>query len=266
MIVVAGLALTGCRKPITQHPLSLNLPGPVENLTAIRGDNQIWLTWTMPQKTTHKRRIRDDVTVQVCRRAGMAGVCVNAGKPVVLAPGATGSFSEMLPPDLASGTPRALHYFVELKNRDGRSAGLINGVWTLAGRCPFPIQGLTAEMSENSVLLRWAAATSSEEPDGTVIRLYRKPLAVAPSNEMQGPHMPSFQSMEQKLLVETGAASVRAVDNNIRFGETYEYRIQRVAQVIVNGQTLELAGELSLPVRVHAVNVESSSTEPSKRQ
>ena len=113
MIVVAGLTLTGCRKPITQHPLSLNLPGPVGNLTAIRGDNQIWLTWTMPQKTTDNHRIRDDVTVQVCRRAGMAGACVNAGNPVVLASGATGSFSEMLPPDLASGTPEFAFWAID---------------------------------------------------------------------------------------------------------------------------------------------------------
>ena len=169
----------------------------------------------------------------------LAGVCINIEKPVVLASGTTGSISEMLPPDLASGPPRALHYFVELKNRDGHSAGLINGVWTLSFSC----SGLTAEMSENSVPLRWAPATSSEEPDCTVIRRYRKPLAAPSSTEMQGPHMPSFRSLEQKLLVETGAASVRALDNNIRFGETYEYRIHRVAPVIVNGQTLELAGE-----------------------
>jgi fibronectin type 3 domain-containing protein len=47
----------------------------------------------------------------------------------------------------------------------------------------------------------------------------------------------------------------RAFDSSIQFGETYEYRAQRVARVTVNGETLELAGPLSAPVRIAAVNV-----------
>jgi hypothetical protein len=186
VIVVAGLAVVGCRKPITQQPPSLNLPGPVENLAAIRGNNEVWLTWTMPQRTTDKRRIKGDITVQVCRREGMGGVCADAREPFVLAPGATGSFSEILPSELALGTPRALSYFVELKNPNGGSTGLINGVWTLAGHCPFPVEGLTAKMSENAVLLNWAPATSGEELDRTIIRLYRRLLMAAPSSQVHG--------------------------------------------------------------------------------
>ncbi len=264
VLVVASLALIGCHKPITQPPLSLNLPGPVENLAVIRGDNMIWLTWTMPRKTTDKRRIKGDIPVQVCRRVNIAGACLDAGEPFILAPGVTGSFSEMLPPELASGTPRPLYYFVELGNRNGRSVGLINGTWTLAGSPPSPVSGLTAEVHRNTVLLRWTPATFGDKPDGAVIRVYRKLLTAALSTQAKSLSTLPSQLPEQNLLVEANAASGKAVDKDIRLGETYEYRAQRVARVTISGQTLELAGEFSLPVRIHVVNEVPSSTGPGK--
>jgi hypothetical protein len=45
------------------------------------------------------------------------------------------------------------------------------------------------------------------------------------------------------------------LDNNIRFGQIYEYRAQRVARVTLDGKTLELPGELSAPVRVEAQDI-----------
>jgi hypothetical protein len=70
--------------------------------------------------------------------------------------------------------------------------------------------------------------------------------------------------MEQNQLIEADAASLSVLDKSIRLGETYEYRIQRVARITVNRQTLELAGYLSSPVRITAVNVVPSSTGPGK--
>ena len=79
----------------------------------------------MPKKNTDKLLLKGDVDVRVCRREG-TGPCEAVGGALWLAPGAKGSFDETLPPALASGAPRALSYFVELKNRNGRSAGLSN--------------------------------------------------------------------------------------------------------------------------------------------
>jgi hypothetical protein len=73
--------------------------------------------------------------------------------------------------------------------------------------------------------------------------------------------------VEQNLLVESPAGSApasghagnsppdHALDKQIQFGQTYEYRAQRVARVPSAGQTLELAGELSAPVRIEALDV-----------
>jgi hypothetical protein len=67
------------------------------------------------------------------------------------------------------------------------------------------------------------------------------------------------EPLEQSLLVEPAAHSDRAphtcIDTSIRFGETYEYRAQRVDRVAVDGSTLELAGPLSPPLRIEAINV-----------
>jgi len=66
--------------------------------------------------------------------------------------------------------------------------------------------------------------------------------------------------VEQNLLVSSCAPEAwkggcYALDNSIRFGQVYEYRAQRVARVTVEGKTLELAGELSAPVRVEARDI-----------
>ena len=50
-------------------------------------------------------------------------------------------------------------------------------------------------------------------------------------------------------------APTPSIDNNIRFGETYDYRAQRVARVTIGGSTLELAGPLSAALRIEAINI-----------
>jgi hypothetical protein len=70
--------------------------------------------------------------------------------------------------------------------------------------------------------------------------------------------------VDQSLLVENTAtpeqepatqAPDRALDKDIRFGQVYEYSAQRVVRVPIDGQTLELASELSAPVRVETLDV-----------
>ena len=64
---------------------------------------------------------------------------------------------------------------------------------------------------------------------------------------MGGVLAPAPEAVEQNLLVEAEGTGSRsdALDKDIRFGETYEYRAQRVARVKVDGETLELDGPLS---------------------
>jgi hypothetical protein len=239
---------TGCGTPGAPQPPSLNLPQTVTDLSANRAGDRVTLTWTCPKKNTDKLAIKGGITARVCRREGSV-TCADAGSLTEL-PGATGTFTETLPDPLASGIPRELHYFVELRNKAGRSAGQSNAATVLAGAPPVPVQGFNAEMRKEGVVLRWKEAGE----DGGV-RLQRTLLTPPATKPKEGIATPPPEPTEQSLWVEAGSGSGRTLDKDIRFGETYAYRAQRVLRVTVDGKTLELAGELSPSVRVETNDV-----------
>ena len=255
--LAAFLALAGCGMPGAPQPPSLELPDRVDNLSAVRTGNQVALAWTMPKRDTDKVLLKGNVTVRICRNESAAQGC-SAAALIGLSADADGAFTDTLPPALTGGAPRVLTYFVELDNRKGRSAGLSNGAQVLAGEAPAAVDGLAAEMRREGVLLRWEPAPSEAAP--VAVRLVRK-LVARPANQpaktksAQGPFAPRPEPPERTLLVAPAPHLDRALDSSIEFGATYEYRAQRVARVTINGETLELAGPLSSPVRIAAVNV-----------
>ena len=87
-----------------------------------------------------------------------------------------------------------------------------------------------------------------------------KLLTPPTAKPQQGLLAPQPEPLEQNLLIDSCAPEkstslCRALDKTVRFGQTYEYRAQRVVRVTVDGKTLELAGEISGPVRVEALDV-----------
>jgi hypothetical protein len=267
--------MAGCGMPGAPQPPSLNLPEKVTDLAAARNGDQVTLTWTMPRRNTDKLLLKGMVQARVCRTELVPGAgssaCVAAGS-TQSAPAAEAGFTETLPPPLAAGSPRALTYYVELVNRKGRSAGLSNGASVAAGQVPAAITGLTAEMRRKGVLLTWQPGV--QEAGSTEIRLARRLLTPpapkpkpesgnaqpggqeepgAQQNSASGLLAPPAEPLERSLLVKPGA-SAHALDEDVRFNERYEYRAQRVATVEVNGQTLELAGPLSVPVEIETRN------------
>jgi hypothetical protein len=287
------VVLAGCGTPGAPQPPSLNLPIRVSDLAAVRSGNQVSLTWTMPRKNTDKLLLKNNITAHICRREGPQE-CIATGVDLPLAPGAAGAFTETLPAALTEGAPHTLSYFVELRNRNGRSAGQSDAAVVLAGQASAPVTGLTAEARKEGVVLRWTPLTATAPKSArTVIRLHRK-LLTAESNakpanaerkDQQGLLTPPPEPVERSLLVEPGTeagidtgpaagaggtplpdrtrvpdraldrAPDHALDRDIRLGHSYEYRAQRVAQVTVDGQTLELAGELSPPVEVEVKDI-----------
>ncbi|MGA2634773.1 MAG: hypothetical protein ABSF16_11095 [Terracidiphilus sp.] len=252
--LAAGLAIAGCGTPGAPSPPSLKLPDKVTDLSATRTGNQVSLTWTMPKKNTDKLLLKGNIAVRVCRKEG-AEAYATAGS-LQLAPAADGVFTEMLPQTLVSGAPRPLTYFVELANHNGRSAGLSNDAVILAGEAPGPVAGLVAQVRKAGIALRWTPdQAGAREPTGIAIRLHRKLLTPPVAKPAQGPLAPPPEPIEQSLLVDSGEQTGRTLDKSIRFGQIYEYRAQRVARIAVEGQTLELAGELSAPIRVDALDI-----------
>lgn len=251
--LAAAAVVTGCALPGAPQPPSLNLPARVKDLTAERAGDRVSLHWTTPSRNSDRTLIRGKVDVRVCRSEGLKGPCATANN-LQLAPGAAGELSENLPPPLAAGSPRALTYFVELKNSKGRSAGLSNGATVLAGQAPAEVTGLNAEMAKNGVVLRWNAVSAAQEPGPTGVRLQRTLLTPTPAKRAKGPLAPPPETAVQNLLVPAGSQPGVALDKNIHFGETYEYRAQRFERETIDGQALELPSALSPPVRIHAVN------------
>jgi hypothetical protein len=258
--LAVGLVFSGCGMPGAPLPPSLNLADPVKDLAATRAGNQVSLTWTMPQKNTDKLLLKGNLEVRVCRREGATGTCAPAGD-LRLAPKAEGKFTDTLPAALTAGEPRKLTYFVEVMNGNGRSAGLSNAGVVLAGEAPRPVIGLKAEVRKQGVVLRWNSV--ADEPTATAIRLHRKlltpPVPAKKEAGQKSPLAPAPEPTELNLLVEAsgggGGFAGRALDKDVRFGETYEYRAQRVARVTVDGQTKELDGPLSEPIEVGVLDV-----------
>ncbi len=256
-ILLAGTAATaamlaGCGMPAAPQPPSLKLPNPVDDLAAVRTGDEVTLTWTMPRRDTDKVALKGQIAARICRRESSATQCATAAT-LDLLPAAEGRFSETLPHVLSSGAPRELEYHVELFNRRGRSAGLSNAATVLAGEAPAPIDGLDVEIRKDGVVLSWTPGPP--QPFPTQVRLKRTLLTPAAKPQTQGPLPAPSEPTEVNLLVPESGVHGRALDNSVRFGETYAYRAQRITRASVNGKTLELDGPLSAPVRIDAENI-----------
>lgn len=245
-VVALAAGLAGCGTPGVPLPPSLNLPTPVKDLAAVRAGDQVKLTWTMPRRTTDKVALKGDIAVQVCREEA-DGPCANAAE-LHFAPGADGTFTDELRGQLIAGAPRALRYFVELKNSRGRSAGLSNAAEVLAGQAPDAVSGLAASVRKQGVVLHWTAEAG---PDA--IRLHRTLLNPPAAPKHAGLLEAAPEATEQNLLVSQDEG--RAIDTSVQFGHAYEYTAQRIARVEANGKALEIAGPVSAALRVDAEDV-----------
>lgn len=266
--VALGLTilLIGCTRPRVAGPPAVNVPGPplpyvrgpVNDLAAVRAENHVWLTWTMPRKGTNKLTVGGTITVRVWRGEERTDL-TQIGNAIHLAPGTAGSFSEELPQALSSGRVRPLYYFVDLLDRDGRSTGLSDYVPTIAGGPPPVVQGFTAEMAGTGVLLRWTPPSAGEESEPVGVRIRRIVLFDRPTDEKQW--LSTHSSWEQNLSVDNGSRSARVLDKDVEFGHTYAYQAQFVAQLSVSKQTvLELRGPFSVPSCIHVEKIELSDS------
>ena len=250
-LLALAVVLAGCGMPGAPLPPSLHLPAPATDLTATRTGDQVQLNWTMTKKDTDKLLLEGSVPVRVCRKEDGATVCSQAGE-LNLPAGGEGAFIDTLPRQLATGSPRGLTYFVELRNRNGRSAAPSNGAMVVAGQAPGSVDGFAADVRKDGVVLRWSAGAPE-----TAVRLHRRLLRAAPvAKTKQSPLSTAPEPIEQNLLVDANPQNAgKALDSSIHFGETYEYEAQRVTRVKVDGSVMELDGAFSQPVRVDAADV-----------
>jgi hypothetical protein len=267
LLAVAALfavatALTGCHRRHSYRPPALRHSAPFTDLVSIRSGNEVSVTWTMPEKTKYKFVRKGFEALHICRQELSAATCTEVGEPILLAAGASGSFSETLPKELNSGTPRILIYYIQASDRQALNrqallrqsapGSVLDEVATIAGNPPPALIGLTAQLQRGGVLLQWPSVTDTQKSEATFVRIYRRLRAKHP----EGPtdRSPSPDQGED-VISTTRADSATVVDKAVRRNESYEYKAQFITQVKLKNRTLELAGELSAPVCIDYVPI-----------
>jgi hypothetical protein len=253
-VALALSMMIGCGSPGAPQPPSLNLPMPVVNLSAVRIGNSVRLNWTMPTRTTDRVVLKHPVIAGICRASGTSS-CASIAK-LTLPPAAAGTYTDKLPPDLTQGPDSLLRYEVALINHAGKSAGPSNAAYSAGGPAPSAVTGLAWQMRAYGVLLSWVPATQMQEtmPQRTVMFRMERLLLNAPATDQVRPSAlaPAAPPAAQTLMVHArdGMDPGHSIDTSIVFNQRYRYVVERVAQLELDGHTVEIQGSPSEAVEV----------------
>lgn len=243
----------------TPQPPSLQLPRPIQDLTASRTGNQVSLQWNTPSENTDKLKLKGMVQLRICRQQDAAPCQTIA--TISAAPGKPAHYAEELPAALARGPLRPLSYRIFGINKHGQTAGPSNVAAILAGEAPPQIQNLSLQVVERGVVLRWQPV--SDLPAGTSIEIDRTLVTPAPAKsanaKKHGLLSPPTEPIRQKLRLRLHAAAAsqagevdpgKALDASAILGREYIYKVSRIVQRNVDKRTLEISGAPSAPVNV----------------
>jgi len=248
-VALSVVALSGCASPGPPRSPTLNLPGAVTKLTAMRHGTQVELEFVLPQKNMDRLPLKGDRVTAIFCRAVEAGKCllVAGVKPVEFALVTSGQatvaeLKDSLPVELSGGPARVLVYRVELFNAVGKTAGFSDPVYAAAGAAPVMVEGLAAQGSRLGVVVSWKPVAG----DGSVVALRREELAPKPV-DAKGKKTDSVVW----LGAEGEAAKVdggMVLDTSAAEGEPYRYMAERRKTVQLGGRTLEMRSEASVGV------------------
>jgi hypothetical protein len=182
-----------------------------------------------------------------------------------------------LPPTLSSGPARLLAYQVQLLNAAGRTAGASPAVYAASGPAPLPVEGLQGHATKAGAMLEWKAevqGTGNREQGaagGATVELERTTVEAAAdagpgpaaAAQRKGVGLTGAPKDPVEVRFRVGAAATGAVngavdaggtiDRTAEIGHTYRYSAQRVASVVLGGQTLEVrsvtSAEVTVPVQ-----------------
>jgi hypothetical protein len=142
---------------------------------------------------------------------------------------------------------------VELLDAGNKAIGLANHVPVLVGAPPAAVEGLTAEVSEKGVVLRWNPESSVAAMTEISI-LFRRTEEHSPAPTEALRDRPDSLARRAEVDLSTKNESESLIDRDIHKGTTYQYRAQRIFRTVVDGQTLEMVGQLSPEVQVDLPN------------
>jgi hypothetical protein len=256
--VALAALVTGCALESAPLPPSLHIPVPVSNLAAARAGDAVTLHWTMPERTTDKVLLEGRQRVEICRLGAISkeekeAPCNEAGD-VMLLPGAQGSFVDHLPAGLQTGMPRLLTYAVRVYGPYNRVAGYSNRATVVAGAAPPPVGAVTTQTRADGVVLKWQP--QPPEP-GMEMRMVRTLVEAKPQPKREKISMMGAGPAQRQVLEVSLARrdAGQALDKDAALDHVYQYVLQRVVRLKVDGATAELAGAKSPAVTVDAKDV-----------
>ena len=246
---LASLICCACGTPGAPQPPSLNLAKPVSDLKAVRGGDEVELTWTVPTETTDGAKFRHRGQSKVCAAVDRPRIDQCAPLSTLPTPKdqKTVSVAVNIPSDKTAPTDY-ITYAVEVDNDHGRNAGLSNQVQlptaTVSGLNGTPLIRLTPE-----TVLVTANVTPRNESIEQTLELRR--------SEKDSPAQESVVARRVLDLSETGEASnIELRDDTFVWEKTYEYRVVIAASTKVpNGETVTFDAAASSPQELFAHDI-----------
>jgi hypothetical protein len=227
LLIVMAVAVS-CGNPRPPEPPALELPNPVKDLRAARKGDKVYLSWSVPTKTTEAQTIRYIGPTRICRarNAAVAGCATPAGEApapdlsrlltaVQNGKSETAAFVDTLPAtELSPGAE--FTYAVDVLNDRERSAGLSNQVSVPGAPALPPPAGFQARLTADGVLLSWNQIHANADIPELEhrYRIYR--------NEIKGPEM---------VIAELPLGTSQFLDHNFEWEKTYQYRADVVTIV-----------------------------------
>lgn len=247
--------LTACATIGPPLPPSLDLPKPPSDLRAARKGQRIVLTWTIPTMTTDRQRARSFGATRICRAVhteltecgtAIGEITVPGAPPTNSGKKPTASYTDVLLPDLQSDNGSSfVTYAVEVRNADGRSAGLSNHVRASLVRTLPPPTDLAARVVKEGILLSWTNSIPQTASNAAIQYMYR--VSRRPED---GP-----QSIPIGEVPAGPEQSLTLTDSSIEWQKTYEYRVETVTEVAPLEKQEQVEGDDSPEVKVFADDV-----------
>jgi len=264
--------LSGCASIGPPLPPSLELPKPPTDLHASRKGNKVTLTWSIPERTTDRRRVRYLGKTEICR--GLEPVLRACSKPVgESAPPANLPAGEKPPAkkmaestDTLSENLEREHpdsfatYAIEVLNAAGRGAGLSNQVHVPLVPTLMPFADFAARITAQGVRLTWKCPenASARIPDVTYrFRIYRRPIT-----DEKETRIADLDAAACAIGTESGKgrnlpeAESSFLDQTFEWQKTYSYHGTVVSVIKAPGEPgMEIEGDDTPEVKVFANDV-----------
>ncbi len=237
LLWLCPLLLVGCAKTGDPHPPVALVPKPATDLTAIQYSDQVMLTFSMPSENTDGSPVVPVAQIQVLRcdqsdrtkdvpmpeadfvKQAVVISSVSSDRIAEFLHDKTLRFrDELTLSDRSVIYREAFRYAVRTFNRKKQSAGLSNQVFVAPVPIPPSPKGLSAEVTQPCVTIRWDPPT--ENVDGSqppAIEGYRVYRTEDPKNFPPA-------SLNSELLQKS-----EYEDRTFQFDKTYYYAVSVVA-------------------------------------